>query len=573
MRIRTRLLISYLVVLTIFTLGMFRIIDHLAIDKLTLAYKKLAQESINDLADANVRSSERILTGYGEEIVALHAELAALNLRDALAARGLSHTRDYARLRADTALRAIALREITVKGETVGYTTVFDTAGVSVLHPNRREVEGCNYRSYADTYPDMWKLVERSFTEPRVSGYYHFVDQQAGRTRDKYLVAVRVPGTPFVTDAVVSIDDYFAAMREEIRSAESAEALDIRNNAVTAGREATAMVKIVSISIAVALLVVCLLFAWRFAASIARPITALQDGVRAMALGNLDARVEESGFLETRELARAFNRLGGDLKEHIARLEAETAAREAIESEMRLAGEIQRTLLPPASSPAAKRPEYALFAGVKPALEVAGDFYDYFLADENTLVLAVGDVSGKGMPAAFLMSMTLTLLRSFGADERDPARTVRLVNDIIRKGNDSFMFVTLLFARYDIGRGELRFVNAGHHETLLRRADGTIESLRAGANPALGFAEVELFQTGSAWLRPGDTLLVFTDGITEAHDESHELYGMERFAAFAAAHRGLSPEEFYRATLDEVIAFQKNKLHDDITLLVLERKR
>lgn len=570
MTIRIRLLLSYAAILVLFTVGIFLIIDRIAVGELTRASVAGSADALNTLADANCATARRLLTSYGEAIVDAEARASVNEMSRALIGR--TDLDDYPRMREDTALRTVAIHNIVVRGRVVGYTCLLDHKGNSVIHPHRELVEKLGYRVYRDSYPTLWALVERSFTEPRVSGYYRFLDKETSRARDKFMVIMHVPGFPFSVAAMVFIDDFFTAMDEQVKAAtEAAEAsVDIQVAAST--RAAGERVKRLSLVVAAGLSLIAFAFAWWLAGSIARPVTRLRDAVREMGRGDFSHQVPATGSGEIRELAGAFNLLGGELTRYVANLQAETAARENVQSEIRFASEVQRSLLPRADSPATRRPEYALAAGLRPARVIGGDFYDHFLIDDQTLLVALGDVSGKGVPAALYMAMCLILLRSYGVKERDPGRALRYVNEVLSRDNDSSTFVTVFLGCYHIATGRLTYANAGHHAALLVRRDGAIVPFGLLRDPAVGFGPVEVFHKGQAVLEPGDRLVLFTDGVTEAQREDGILYGSERLVALLKETRALPPADMVKAVSDAVTDYQQGDLYDDITLLALDRK-
>jgi len=213
-------------------------------------------------------------------------------------------------------------------------------------------------------------------------------------------------------------------------------------------------------ALSLVLIVVCV---WFVASRITRPISRLASAVGRLGAGNLEVRVPE---VETRDeigdLTGAFNRMVGDLKRHVEALTRETAAREAVEGELRVARSIQTSLLPRTFPPFPERGEFDLHAVNVAAKHVAGDFYDFFFRRDGKLVLVLADVSGKGAPAALFMAVARTVLRNFWSQEDSPARVLTLANDRLLEDNVGSMFVTVFTGTYDTGSGLLRYANAGH---------------------------------------------------------------------------------------------------------------
>ena len=234
-----------------------------------------------------------------------------------------------------------------------------------------------------------------------------------------------------------------------------------------------------------------------------------------------------------------------------------------IGSELRIARQIQEEMLPK-SVPVPEGLDVQGF--LTPAKEVGGDLYDYSVRD-GKLYFSIGDVSGKGIPAAMVMSVVLNLLRNVSAREEDPARMMGELNRTACRNNESGMFVTLFLGVLDLSTGILRYCNAGHDHPVLVR--DSAEELPALANVPVGvFDDVE-YRAQETVLAPGTTLFLYTDGVTEAKDVSRQQYGRNRlFATLSACSR--KPDALVRAVEDSVRSFAgKAEQSDDITMLAV----
>lgn len=233
-------------------------------------------------------------------------------------------------------------------------------------------------------------------------------------------------------------------------------------------------------------------------------------------------------------LTGLVGRQQGRLLELLRELQASVQTREqlaSLQQELEIARRLQQAILPRGAPPLA---QLALQATMIPAREVGGDFYDWFMLDEHRLALVVADVSGKGVPAAFFMAVTRTLLRSTAAFVGDPAQVVARLNDELAADNDETLFVTLFYAVLDVRTGVLDSVNAGHNPPLLRRADGHVEALPRGRNPVLAAFPGLAFEADRCTLAPGDGLLLYTDGVTEAQNAAGGLFGEAALVATLA---------------------------------------
>jgi serine phosphatase RsbU (regulator of sigma subunit)/anti-sigma regulatory factor (Ser/Thr protein kinase) len=258
----------------------------------------------------------------------------------------------------------------------------------------------------------------------------------------------------------------------------------------------------------------------------------------------------------------------------IERLRA-TMELERLQNELRVARQIQESMLPSRSPLFPEHPEIDCDGRMRAARAVGGDFYDAFYIDSHRLFLAIGDVCDKGMPAALFMVRAVTLLRSeatrrSGAHNGQIQRIVGRTNRLLCEGNDSGLFVTLFCAILDTATGALAFVNAGHNPPLLAPGDASCGRLAGPRNPIVGLVKEQNFAVGEERLAPGDMLLLYTDGITEAEDANGCLFGEERLATLVDRHRRRSARAVIESVFAEVHGFSAGREpSDDITLLVL----
>ena len=280
--------------------------------------------------------------------------------------------------------------------------------------------------------------------------------------------------------------------------------------------------------IGILLLTVAVLF---IARSITRPLRSLAAATHLLAAGNFDGVFPPlRSNDEVGALARDFQVMTESLKEYIRNLTESTAARERIQGELRVATDIQAGLLPRIFPPFPDRPEFDIFASMDPAKEVGGDFYDFFFVDEQNLCFLIADVADKGVPAALYMMVAKTLLKSEGQRLGEPDRILSSVNNILAADNDSCMFTTVFCAILNTGTGEVRFANAGHNPPLLMESRG-IRYLTLKPGFVLGPIPDTPYETERIALQPGDTLLLYTDGVTESKNREDELYGEQQLLA------------------------------------------
>lgn len=272
-----------------------------------------------------------------------------------------------------------------------------------------------------------------------------------------------------------------------------------------------------------------LLVALFIAGSITRPLRVLDAATQALAQGELDAPLPQArGRDEIAHLTASFGRMRDDLQQYIDELRVTTAARERIESELRIAASIQMSLVPRTFPPYPRRRDLELNALLEPAREVGGDFYDFFLLDDDHLCLAIADVSGKGVPAALLMAVGRSFLRSFARESASPVQVLGWLNEELAADNEECMFVTMFLAVVDLRTGAVRYASAGHNRPfLIGRACGVTQIPRV-RGMALGARSGVVFEEGELTLAPGDVLYLYTDGVSEAMNDRDEVYGEER---------------------------------------------
>jgi sigma-B regulation protein RsbU (phosphoserine phosphatase) len=244
--------------------------------------------------------------------------------------------------------------------------------------------------------------------------------------------------------------------------------------------------------------------------------------------------------------------------------------KEAIEGELRVARDIQMGIVPRMFPPFPDRPEVELFAVLDSAKEVGGDFYDYYALDDDRIFLVIGDVSGKGVPASLVMAVTMTLFKAYARPERSPAEVAAKVNDKLADGNETGLFVTAFCAVLDLSTGVVRYANAGHNPPLVLRERGESAYVPRLGGLVLGGVPDYPYRTGSLTLAPGDTLVLYTDGVTEAMNAGQALFGDARLLDACRPERHRAPQVVVEALLGAVREYAGDAPQsDDITILAL----
>ena len=245
-------------------------------------------------------------------------------------------------------------------------------------------------------------------------------------------------------------------------------------------------------------------------------------------------------------------------------------ANEKVENELNIAAQIQKSILPSSFPAYPDRKEFELYAFMQPARYIGGDFYDFFFVDDNTLALVMADVSDKGVPAALLMMVSRTLINSLAIDIRSPSVVLEKANNIMCQNNDSGMFVTVFLAFYDVSSGKLTATNGGHCASLIIDIDGTSRQWATTHGPALGFTEGVHYKEETVDLEVGQTLFLYTDGITEAMSLDKELFGLDKLQDLLKRKHDFKLDRLCSDIEISLSEFQEGQQFDDITMLALK---
>ena len=252
-----------------------------------------------------------------------------------------------------------------------------------------------------------------------------------------------------------------------------------------------------------------------------KPIKKLTELAHEIGNGNLNTEIKIEKPLEFAQLAETFNNMTKDIK-------AITKERQSIESELSLAKEIQASSIPNVFPPFPERTEFDIFAGMEPAKEVGGDFYDFYFIDDKNLMFLIADVSGKGVPAALFMMTTKTLINYIAQSGLSPKEMIETVNRKICENNKRGFFITMFAGIVDVETGKASFINCGHNPPLIRHENGDYRYLEIDSNIVLGVFDSAEYNIFEGYLNPGDTICVYTDGITEAINVYDEQFGEDR---------------------------------------------
>jgi phosphoserine phosphatase RsbU/P len=320
----------------------------------------------------------------------------------------------------------------------------------------------------------------------------------------------------------------------------------------------------------VGIILAVLLMVYYLSNRIAEPIIILKNGVKTVSAGDLDHVLNINTGDEIEELARAFNKMTDDLKEYINNLQKTTAEKERIESELQVANKIQSSMLPRSFPPYPDIENLDLYAMMEPAREVGGDFYDFFPLDAHRFCFSVGDVSGKGIPAALFMVITRTILKNLAMQGSSLDEVFFRTNNLLCSENVEDMFVTVFMGILDTRNGEVEYVCAGHNPPLIAMQGGEYRFLEVKRNLVLGGLENYPYQAQRQTMQPGDVLFLYTDGVNEAMNGKGELFGEDRMCASLNQVGDLRVRRIIEQVKEDVGVFVgETPASDDLTMLAL----
>ncbi len=426
-----------------------------------------------------------------------------------------------------------------------GYAFLISQNGVFVTHPDKNLIMQESIFSIADSVGDM-ELGE--IGKDMISGGEGFVSIKGYLTGKKsWLYYAHLPSVGWSIGIIFPEEELFADVSK------------LNREILIIGSAGVVFLFLIVVSIS---------------RTITRPLRILAKETTEIAKGNLDIALPLVGSRdEVGELSKSFENMRIALKEYIANLEETTAAKERIENELKIARRIQMSFLPMKFPPFPEKEAFEIHAMIEPAKEVGGDLYDFFLLPDDHMFISIGDVSDKGIPAALFMAVTKTLMKGIAAYGIEPADVLVKVNRELCKDNDSMMFVTLFCGILNCKTGELTYSNAGHNPPLMIHSDKRSEWLHVPKGLVLGAMEDSAYKTEKTVLYPGDTIFLYTDGVTEAMNSTKNIYSDRRLQVTIEESSVTSAEFLVKHVMQSVKDFIGDEIQsDDITILAVTFK-
>ena len=329
---------------------------------------------------------------------------------------------------------------------------------------------------------------------------------------------------------------------------------------------------LMSVGIVTLLTIIYILLFYRYVRhNIIQPIQNL-TGATAEITDNLDsgkvfhADIHSGDELET--LSKSFEKMDGDLRHYIEDNERITEEKGRITAELNLASAIQHGQLPQVFPAFPDRRDLDIYASMTPAKTVGGDLYDFYLVDDSHLAMVIADVSGKGIPASLFMMISRILIKNHVKAGESPATALTSVNTQLMENNKTNQFVTVWLAVLDLETGKGMAANAGHEHPALCRAGGRYELVTYKHSPPVAITDFTVFREHSFEMFPGDSLFVYTDGVTEATDAHEELFGTDRMLEALNKEPDALPEQVTQNVMEGIRLFVgEAEQFDDITML------
>lgn len=309
--------------------------------------------------------------------------------------------------------------------------------------------------------------------------------------------------------------------------------------------------------------------------SIINPLQVIVDNATDFVNINLDDNMSEIVALqidvktgdEIEILAEAFNKMTSDISRYIKELTSVTSERERVETELRIAKLIQEGMLP-RNFDFPDRSEFTLYASMRAAKNVGGDFYDFFFVDDDHFCITIGDVSGKGVPAALFMAMTKATVKDLVLRRLPVDEVMTEANINLCKNNEQGMFVTLFIAVINVHTGAFQWCDAGHNPAIIWKQNGSVELLTGKKGFVCAGLETAKYKLNESSIEKGDIIYLYTDGITEANNTAAEFYGDDRLVNLIGSQKDRNIKSLCASVLEDVDKFAHGEPQfDDITML------
>ena len=422
-----------------------------------------------------------------------------------------------------------------------GYAFMVSRNGLALAHPNRTQIINESVFSSAEEWnAPMLREIGRDI----IAGKTNFRRYDRGDDYHLYMYHTTLPSSQWSIGVVYPENEMYGDLQQ---------------------------MNLLMIVLVIGGLIILSLLSVQNINRMASPLAQFADSARLIAEGDFNAKLPKvQNIDEMQELHGAFSHMQNKLAEYIKHLKETTSAKEKIESELRIAHEIQMSMIPHSFPPFPDLPQVDLYAMLKSAREVGGDLYDFFLMEDEKFCFAIGDVSGKGVPASLFMAVSRTLLRSIADKVQSATKIVNILNKSLAMNNESCMFVTFFMGILDLKTGELTYVNAGHNPPVYVSKNNGIKVFDISKSIPLGLQEDFQYQELTMQLQKGDKIFTYTDGVNEAEDVQSRLFGDDNMLRVIKEHKQQNPRQLIEAmehAVEKHVAGYPQS--DDITMMVV----
>lgn len=424
-----------------------------------------------------------------------------------------------------------------------GYAFLISRNGTVITHPRKEYIMNESIFSLAEEngIPQL-----RDIGRSMIKGESSFVFYNSILTgKESLLFFLPQPSTGWSLAVVIPLEELYAD-------------LTLLNNDLT----------IIGLSGIVLLIVLIIIISSR----ITNPLRRLARVSNEIGKGNFDIPLPALKYKdEIGQLNESFKAMQRALKDYVENLRITTAEKEKIESEIKIARNIQQGILPNIFPPFPERNDLDIYAVLDPARDVGGDLYDFFFIDDDHLCFAIGDVSGKGIPASLFMAITRTLFRAKGSVYQITNEITAEMNKELCRDNDNAMFVTYFLGILELSSGKLSYCNAGHNYPYLLSREGKLIKLKETHGIPLGLFDDSVYGFSNIQLQKGDVIILYTDGVTEAFNIQEEAYGEDKLEGALKKFRGSDLKSLIRSMIADIKTHTgQAEQSDDITLMVLK---
>ena len=385
--------------------------------------------------------------------------------------------------------------------------------------------------------------------------------------------AYYVTASPIKSTGWILVSAYDQALSNQPASTMTSSLSRLQSQATATYREKTQYSRQTAIVLLLAVTLVTLAGALILGRRIVRPLNTMAKRITELSEENLEFKMEDAYRTgdEVEALAESFAAISHKTVVYMDKVVKVTAEKERIGAELSLATDIQAAMMPHIFPPFPDRTEFDIFASMDPAKEVGGDFFDYFLIDDDHLCMVIADVSGKGVPAALFMMASKIILQSCAMLGRSPAEILAKTNEAICSNNEAEMFVTVWLGILEISTGKLTAANAGHEFPVFKRPGGPYELYKDKHGFVIGGMDGVKYREYELTLEPGSKLFVYTDGVPEATNAEMELFGIQRMLDALNGVPQAAPRETLKGVRRAVDDFvQDAEQVDDLTMLCME---